>query len=36
MIKTLRKWGVYMDEVYFLGGFANDNILKAMRTNFLR
>ncbi len=36
VIKTLRKWGVYMDEVYFLGGFANDNILKAMRTNFLR
>lgn len=30
VIKTLRKWGVYVDEVYFLGGLAKDNILKAM------
>ena len=30
VIKTLRKWGVYVDEVYFLGGLAKDKILKAM------
>jgi 5'-nucleotidase len=30
VIKTLRKWGVYVDEVYFLGGLAKENILKAM------
>lgn len=30
VIKTLRKWGVYVDEVYFLGGLSKDKILKAM------
>ena len=30
VIKTLRKWGVYVDEVYFLGGLAKDKILKAI------
>ncbi len=30
VIKTLRNWGVYVDEVYFLGGLAKDKILKAM------
>jgi 5'-nucleotidase len=29
VIKTLRKWGVYVDEAYFLGGLSKDNILKA-------
>lgn len=29
VIKTLRKWGVYVDEVYFLGGLAKDKILGA-------
>lgn len=29
VIKTLRKWGVYVDEAYFLGGLAKDKILKA-------
>lgn len=29
VIKTLRKWGVYVDEVYFLGGLAKDKILEA-------
>ena len=29
VIKTLKKWNVYVDEVYFLGGLAKDNILKA-------
>ena len=29
MIKTLRKWNVYVDEVYFLGGLAKDKILEA-------
>jgi 5'-nucleotidase len=29
VIKTLRKWGVYVDEVYFLGGLAKDNVLEA-------
>lgn len=29
VIKTLRKWGVYIDEVYFLGGLAKDKILEA-------
>lgn len=30
VIKTLRKWGVYIDEVYFLGGLPKDKLLKAM------
>ena len=29
VIKTLRKWGVYVDEAYFLGGLAKDKILEA-------
>ena len=29
VIKTLRKWGVYVDEAYFLGGVAKDKILEA-------
>jgi len=29
VIKTLRKWGVYVDEVYFLGGVSKDKVLKA-------
>lgn len=33
VIKTLRKWGVYVDEVYFLGGLAKDKILRAMGAN---
>jgi 5'-nucleotidase len=33
VIKTLRKWGVYVDEVYFLGGLAKDKILKAMEAH---
>ncbi|MFY8188995.1 MAG: 5'-nucleotidase [Flavobacterium sp.] len=29
VIKTLRKWNVYVDEVYFLGGLPKDKILEA-------
>lgn len=29
VIKTLRNWGVYVDEAYFLGGLSKDRILKA-------
>ncbi len=29
VIKTLRKWDVYVDEVFFLGGIAKDKILQA-------
>ncbi|WP_313360393.1 5'-nucleotidase [Empedobacter sp.] len=29
VIKTLRDWGVYVDEVFFLGGLPKDNVLKA-------
>jgi 5'-nucleotidase len=29
VIKTLRKWGVYVDEAYFLGGISKDKVLKA-------
>lgn len=29
VIKTLRKWGVYVDEAYFLGGLPKHEILKA-------
>lgn len=29
VIKTLRKWNVYVDEVYFLGGLSKDKILEA-------
>src|SRR5690606_1696808 len=29
VITTLRKWGVYVDEAYFLGGLTKDKVLKA-------
>lgn len=29
VIKTLRLWGVYVDEAYFLGGLSKDKVLKA-------
>jgi 5'-nucleotidase len=29
VIKTLRKWNVYVDEAYFLGGLSKDKVLKA-------
>ena len=29
VIKTLRKWGVYVDEAYFLGDLSKDKVLKA-------
>jgi len=29
VIKTLRKWGVYVDEAYFLGGISKDKVLRA-------
>jgi len=29
VIKTLRKWGVYVDEAYFLGGLPKNKVLKA-------
>lgn len=31
VIKTLRKWGVYIDSAFFLGGVSKDKILKAFR-----
>ena len=29
VIKTLRHWGVYVDEAYFMGGLSKENVLKA-------
>lgn len=29
VIKTLRKWGVYVDEAYFMGGLPKDKLLEA-------
>lgn len=29
VIKTLRRWGVYVDEAYFLGGLSKDKVLQA-------
>lgn len=29
VIKTFRKWGVYVDEAYFMGGLSKDKVLKA-------
>ena len=29
VIKTLRNWGVYVDEAYFMGGLSKDKVLKA-------
>ena len=31
VIKTLRHWGVYVDEVFFLGGVEKSQVLKAFR-----
>lgn|SRR5690554_1521325 len=29
VVNTLRNWGVYVDEAYFMGGLAKDKVLKA-------
>ncbi|MFA5575155.1 MAG: 5'-nucleotidase [Brumimicrobium sp.] len=29
VVKTFKKWGVYVDEAYFMGGLAKDKVLKA-------
>ncbi len=31
VIKTLRHWGVYIDEAFFLGGVGKEKVLKAFR-----
>lgn len=31
VIKTLRKWNVYVDQAFFLGGLPKDKVLKALR-----
>ncbi|MDC3188108.1 5'-nucleotidase [Pseudoalteromonas elyakovii] len=31
VIKTLRHWGVYVDEAFFLGGVGKDKVLQAFR-----
>lgn len=31
VIKTLRDWGVYVDEAFFLGGVSKDKVLKAFK-----
>jgi 5'-nucleotidase len=31
VIKTLRSWGVYVDEAFFLGGVEKSRVLKAFR-----
>lgn len=31
VIKTLRHWGVYVDQIFFLGGLAKDPVLKALK-----
>ena len=33
VIKTLRDWDVYVDEVFFLGGMSKDKILKAFNAH---
>jgi 5'-nucleotidase len=33
VIKTLRHWGVYVDEAFFLGGVQKSNILKAFKAH---
>lgn len=33
VIKTLRQWGVYVDEVFFLGGIEKSKILKAFKAH---
>jgi 5'-nucleotidase len=31
VIKTLRHWGVYVNEIFFLGGVEKAKVLKAFR-----
>jgi len=33
VIKTLRDWGVYVDEAFFLGGVSKDKVLKAFNAH---
>ncbi|TGM58543.1 5'-nucleotidase [Leptospira adleri] len=33
VIKTLREWGVYVDEVFFLGGVEKANVIKAFKAH---
>ena len=33
VIKTLREWNVYIDEVFFLGGVSKDKVLKAFKAH---
>jgi len=33
VIKTLRAWGVHVDEAFFLGGVEKSNILKAFKAH---
>lgn len=33
VIKTLRKWNVYIDEAFFLGGISKDKVLKAFKAH---
>jgi len=33
VIKTLRQWGVYVDQVFFLGGLDKSKILKALKSH---
>lgn len=33
VIKTLRSWGVYVDEAFFLGGVSKDKVLKAFNAH---
>lgn len=29
VVKTLRKWGLYVDEIFFLGGLDKSSVIKA-------
>jgi len=33
VIKTLREWGIYVDEVFFLGGLEKSKVLKAFKAH---
>ncbi|MBI9063711.1 MAG: 5'-nucleotidase [Marinilabiliaceae bacterium] len=33
VIKTLRSWGVYVDEAFFLGGISKDKVLKSFNAH---
>jgi len=33
VIKTLRQWGIYVDEVFFLGGLEKSKVLKAFKAH---